>query len=609
MANTSESNSNFLQGLSDLWVRFFKDQDKLEAVYEATEILAGQAYLDLLFNVLNASVREALVFRKEYFKLLTVREDDIYIRAADGKHTYELTDERIKGFDFLYNRILGPTVVLDVDIDFIVDTSGDKDELVFENDPFDWDGLGNAIPGMAQRVVEVDGTEYREIALWIPDAQTDNFDLYLKFGYLINRFEPSSEAYRALLQGVMQYFVLGPTEKYLTSALNVILGLPVIRTDGEILQEVDTSDPEYVVVKTNKNDYQFMQGVALRSVVSNPAYWGSLTLNALDYLTDVVIVKDNVSDPTWWYDTVIPQKLLPDESHARRILSPRVYENRIDNPPGLVRIGDPGFIIGADDDGYVPTSGRTPLRHLFSYIVMERFLKHHIFTVEFDPEALRQEFIPFPRLDLDVHSIVVAGKSAYTYLHLEPGIEVDDEVFLSDTISIDIAVAKDDEIAVIDNMLRIGAKSWKIGEYFQYDITASPPTINRFDESVTPIGVPFQSGKTPLCIGGSEPSKRSTQIAVDSNGQFTNLGGGTSRVELPGTAANIFDSTDVGRWLKQVSENLIGEITEVENGKSILVSASFINTIGYTGSWELWETEYESKGGGCVDWPVQIRVY
>jgi len=31
---------------------------------------------------------------------------------------------------------------------------------------------------------------------------------------------------------VMQYFVLGPTEGHMVSALNVIVGLPVIRNDG-----------------------------------------------------------------------------------------------------------------------------------------------------------------------------------------------------------------------------------------------------------------------------------------------------------------------------------------------------------------------------------------
>lgn len=75
----------------------------------------------------------------------------------------------------------------------------------------------------------------QEIAFWAPDALVDRFHLYTTFGYLINRYDRSSEAYRALIRGVFQLFMLGPTLERFESAVNTVAGLPVIRDDGELL--------------------------------------------------------------------------------------------------------------------------------------------------------------------------------------------------------------------------------------------------------------------------------------------------------------------------------------------------------------------------------------
>ena len=76
---------NFIRGLSDFWQRFFADSDQLEALYDGAAVLVGQAYLDLLSNVLNVSLVDAPAFNREYYKLLTIREDQIYfVRGPSG---------------------------------------------------------------------------------------------------------------------------------------------------------------------------------------------------------------------------------------------------------------------------------------------------------------------------------------------------------------------------------------------------------------------------------------------------------------------------------------------------------------------------------------------
>lgn len=603
MATISEGKANFIHGLSDLWTRLFKDHEQLRAMYEGAEILIGQAYLELVSTILNISAREVPVFQKEFFKLITVREDLVTYRPSDGKYLFEVTEYPLKGARFLYNKIFDPTTILEQEIDYTFDATGDIDYLVFNRDPFDWEGDGNPIPGMASRVVSVtddDGntTNETELAIWIPDAQIDQYDMYLSFGYLIKRFEPSSEAYRALIQGVTQYFVLGPTVQHLTSALNVILGLPVIRNDGEVLQSVDTSDSRYQVVVTNERRYQFDAAVPLREDVLDEDSWGVLEFVAFEHLTSIFTVHDYVQDPTWWFDTTVPINIMPDETKARRMVEPDLFENLVDNPPGLVKVGDPGFFIGADDDGFVPT-GRPSYRHLFSYIVFERFLRHHTFAVEFDSQVLLSDVIPFPRLDLDVQQIIIAGKSAYTVLYLEPGVQVSDQLYISqdgaDDLDIKVMVLATEDISVIDGGLTVGEKSWRIGDYYYYDTGG----IVVKNESTDPIGTRFQDGKTPVALGGIDPTHRVRELAT---------GAGTwSALGVLDVGADVFDDSDVGRWVRKGSSgNDYYQIEEVITEQQVRFSET---PPAGSDDWTLYAHENGHERCSVIDWGVQIRVY
>lgn len=617
MANVTEGAENFILGLSDLWTRFFKDRPQLEGIYKGTEILIGQAYLDLLTNVLNLSLRETPVFRKEFFKLLTVREDLVEQRLSDGRYTFELTDFAVKGLKNLQNKIFQPTTILEEFLDYEVEIDGEKDLLVFYKNPFDWTGSNDTIPGVAYRTVTVvadDGTEsqQRELAFWLPDVLVDRFDLYLSYGYLLDRFEPSSEAYRALLQGIVQYFVLGPTIQHLTSALNVIIGLPVVRDDGEILQEVDSSDARYNVVKTDRANYQFDAAIPLREDVLDEDNWGTLIFQAFEHLSDVFQVKDSVSDPTWWFDITIPQRVMPDEGRQRRMLNPVMYENQINNPPGLVKIGDPGFFIGADDDGFVPTTPRPTYRHLFSYIVFERFLKHHSFIVEFNPDVLKSDVIPFPRLDLDIQNVILAGRSAYTLLYLEPGITFTDTLKVAPDSAVLIFVQSnpDDELVwAVDSSLVIGDHSWKIGDYYVY----TPSGVEVKNESTDPIGTRFQDGKTPVAIGGAEPTPRNSVIIS------SGVGDATFDYDVPLAVSYMLISNwdkifyaDVGRYIYRPAHDIFYEITAVMHTTfwtSDITLVAFENSgVIPAGTNENWELRHGPANINMLDWPVQIEV-
>lgn len=82
--------------------------------------------------------------------------------------------------------------------------------------------------------------EVRELAIWSPDVLVDRDILYQNFGYLVGFRRPTSEAYRAFLKGVSSLYLLGASADRFTSALNVLVGYPVIRETGEVLTAYDS---------------------------------------------------------------------------------------------------------------------------------------------------------------------------------------------------------------------------------------------------------------------------------------------------------------------------------------------------------------------------------
>lgn len=650
MADVSESNANFIHGLSDLWTRFFRDRSQLETMYKGAEIPMGQTYLDLMATVLNFSLREVPVFQKEFFKLVTVREDLVTLRASDARYEFELTAEGIKNFPFLYNKIFDPTVILEEFLHFEVDISGDKDLLIFEDDPFDYDGTGKPIPGVAYRDVTVladDGSTsvQTELAFWAPDVKIDGYDMYLNFGYLISRFEPSSEAYRALLQGIFQYFVLGPTPMHLTSALNVIVGFPVIRDEGEILQEVDTSDADYNVVVTNTARYSLDSAIPIRDDILDENNWATnvgddsaLTLKALEYITTVFCVYDVIENPTWWNDKLIPENLLPDEPKVRRLIHPTLYENKVNNPPGLVKVGDPGVFCGADEDGFVPvldTEHPTPYtgpgyetntelwrptyRHSFSYIAFERFLKHHAYIVEMDHATLQAGIIPFSRLNFDLQNVVAAGKSAYTYMYAEAGLNFSDNVIPMDDIVemlIHVGFLHADEpnfedaglgemSAGINNTIITGETTLLVGDYYKYNASGA---IDIFHAPWP--GWTDNDGKTPIVVGGADPTRLDGKWREGSgNGIFAYVAHDqTGYLKLSGVG--IMTSYLVGSWVYRVSTQKFYEIASYEEIGGTGTKIYFTTPVGifadgFAEDWSIWA---KPSIAGHGDMAVQIEV-
>jgi len=506
MPQLPTTGETLLTGLSDFWHRFFADKDQLNVLYSATEELLGQAYLDIVTQVLNQNLQNVPLFNREFWHLFTIREDELLFEPGED-WPYRLTmQDGLREFVFLLNRIYNPTASFEKDIDFVLV----DDEMHWKDDPFEQsdgvplrqldivptiyrqgtDGvvgvgptstfsiLGNLQEGADGQVTNVDRFEspsadftaqdigrqivhsntlgtgpqetrtvtgvlnsttvfctpdadttsgpaalqwalrdegyfnefdvgrqieltnpsdardthlytidtvvddgvptdtslvvtfteqidtvfedtariqwshqstsrVRQLAYWIPDAFFDRENLYLSFGYLINRFEPSTESYRALIDGIFRYFMLGPSLARIESALNVAVGVPVVREDGEIFQSLDTAPSGLDRVNTNRNSYEIPVG-SLRSEIEIGD-----ELDAFQALTDIFEATDYVDRPTWYYGAVIPEELLSGPSVLRRNVDPRLYPLVCGSDKWVC--GDPQLYCGADETRFVET--------------------------------------------------------------------------------------------------------------------------------------------------------------------------------------------------------------------------------------------------------------
>lgn len=686
---------NLLQGLSDFWQRFFVEADQLNALYRGSALLIGQAYLDMLSNVLSVSIKDAPCFNKEYFRLLALREDQVrYIKGAtlaDDRWAYTITDSLVS-FTSLDNRVVDPTVSLEETIDYTMDGK----DIVFTQDPTDVALTGVPIAGYARRaqdiavggafddtarlvgdswitygvrkgdtlrmldvgpvtarqrkrgdhpivvvrekalyvsaatpleyesptqafvivrkgptativiegltfvadiatlahtrVVEgsvllraktaggsdvVEGVDYEvdyeagriiklsawqsttgisadytwmeevmawsptgvirssfttvrvvQMAMWAPDALVDRRTLANNFGSLLGVEEDSSESYRAFLRGIFQLYLLGPVLERIESAFNVVLGYPVIRDDGEILESLDlgVTDPLVLRVVTRRGlngplaTYQFPAGTPLRSdlTVGNLK---TLTFDAFEPLTTAITVTDYIQDPTWWHGREIPLELFAKEADgtvptvARRTADAR-FVNNVLFATDAPRVGDPGLKVGADENGFTATNGKF-YRHRLAYVLMDKYLKYHTFYVRFDPQVFASAGTPFGRSFDQLNALVLAAKPSHVFALVEPANKLLDTVSIYETgvyapatymgadpngteiyatvgdlpagpppyailglfitPSIGTPDGQPDQVLFTDSTIQVGVRGWQVGDYYFYEDQADAP--------------------------------------------------------------------------------------------------------------------------------------
>lgn len=259
------------------------------------------------------------------------------------------------------------------------------------------------------------------------------------------------------------------------------LGLPFVPDTG--LDWLFTKSDKQVVT-TDKNVYEYPLATPIRDDIKNPSNFNVLTFQAFEVVTTAIRVTDYVQDPEWWHTITIPQELLPEWASSQRVVTPQLYPNVL-GPAGGAVIGDPGYYIGMDEDGHIVTN---PYRHKAAFILMDRFLKLHMFAVLVDSSVALTGL-----LVNDLQKLLRDVKPVHTALYFRPLTTFHDVVDLTDALAVKMLRRRLERLGIIDNQWTIGS-TWNIGDTWAF---------------AGPVGgtITINPGPTGMfvAIGGTDP--------------------------------------------------------------------------------------------------------
>jgi hypothetical protein len=254
------------------------------------------------------------------------------------------------------------------------------------------------------------------------------------------------------------------------------------------------SKTERQTVKTDLNTYYFDRDIPLRSDLKDPSNYGILTFRIFEPLSVAIRVTDYVKNPEWWHNIVIPQEILPTRAAAERQVTIQLFPVKIGSISNA-KIGDIGFNIGADENGVIRDN---PYRHSATFILMDQFLKMHLFSVSISPEV----DITGVLID-DLKNILRQMKPAHTNLYFEPFTSFSDVITRTDELSsVRATMTLEESIDVLDNTLLIDA-TWSIGDAFKYSDTSG-------GDYVLGSGADYVN----LIVGGANPAIQPNDLSL-----------------------------------------------------------------------------------------------
>ena len=424
MARSGYDNGDiFIKALSSFWSVVYQDRALLNKFMSGYGELFSDAYFNFLESILSTSIEDIPVFNKKKWYFLSLKESE---NLADAKLIY--TKEGIRygpqpdnslfssnttfhyggNFNsetlfrwtlprnivdtdrFLMNRIHSPSLVMTKNQEFIIEEFEGQKVITFKDNPFE----DTRIP---KRNIQdsLGKTVDREFGLWALNTFWDYELVWETYGKLVNFYRPNSEEYKIFVRAIWDLFVGGPNFKNVEAGVNAVLGLPITR-DTETIKEI-IDDGTNNVIRTDLNIYKVDKSIPLRSDFFSTE--GNLIPDTFEPLTEVISVKDSVSDPQWWNDIdpfIIPKNLIyenvdffiPDNVifYADMVIgkeygppagvdTPNEYLKTI----GL-RIGE--WVIGQEDSS-------TPLSYKLDYknYIMENFFKENLFFLSISPSV------------------------------------------------------------------------------------------------------------------------------------------------------------------------------------------------------------------------------
>lgn len=283
---TGGKSFTYLYGLSDFWSYLFEDFQAVNLLMETNSLTESEIYSNFLQLCSTISIDQIQAYSGSQVKLMVVSDSDNI-----GGNTFKLS-ENIQSTKYIANRVLLPTVTLELDSDYSINEGG---SVTFSKTLVSL--------GFPSRLL-ADGT--REYALWFIDVKTDENWVYNYYGSLVGVPEPTnvSEKYKDFVYGMFYLYCNGPNLSLLKKGLNLAMGIPSARETEvvlEIRQHLDTSN---FLVITDLNSYVIPYGLQPTVSVGD-------TLKVNQELSSWVELKDYESDGEWWVNLRMPPSIVP----------------------------------------------------------------------------------------------------------------------------------------------------------------------------------------------------------------------------------------------------------------------------------------------------------
>lgn len=316
--NSALSNGDTVfKWLGSFWKILFQDDLLIRRYTGGQGLLSSQLYLDFL-ETLNLYDRNTVpVFHRERWRMLVLKESQrntgdaaslqlggtytpvvgpqselpfqlgtTYLIGGsvvwEGATTYPLGDPSIAGIaTAVTDDIVKPTKVLMRDVDFRID----QNTIIFlnNNDPF---SLGFPV----RSVVADDGTQDREVAIWVVDALFDKDYVYNFIGYVLQMRDKSSDFYAKYLNALWDMYNSGTSLAMFQSGIAAILDEPSVLEDAETIVTILYGDNIQVI--TDKNVYKLHSTSSL-----HPKLQVGSVLQKGDLLSDTIRIYNNI-DPS-----------------------------------------------------------------------------------------------------------------------------------------------------------------------------------------------------------------------------------------------------------------------------------------------------------------------
>jgi len=284
--STADFGGNVVASLGSFWTTFYQDVDLVKSYGGGSGLLAAQFYLNFLETAATLGKDELPVFHREQWHPIIIRKsrrdvgtnlrivsgqqplvtigpqpldteyvpEKVYHVGAPASRFGQIGYETIiqgweSGIDRVMDQIVDPKTTLLRNVHFQI--KADTITFLPDYDPFD-------DPNFPRRVVQDSetGAQDEEILLWGSHALTDKFYVRDHFGYAINLTETSTQLYQDRVSSLWNMRFGGTTLELFQESVGRMLGVPTIKGDGEVVEQVYIEANGDTSVVTNSNAYR-----------------------------------------------------------------------------------------------------------------------------------------------------------------------------------------------------------------------------------------------------------------------------------------------------------------------------------------------------------------